>query len=296
MGEGGPPGRLRWPAIALGLRPRSACIALISDDMFAGSQARFTKRPSRQAASTGAKRSYLFAGMVHCATGHHPLSMQGKARKGHHYYACSYGATYGDVAACDAHAGQKWIYLREDALLPLVEQFFTQRIFGPLRLDKLRRQLKAAARDRKQEGHHVATRLRENIADAERRIKVQVQTLEDGVEPEIVTARIVELRADIAAAEADLAIIGPQEAEIELEDLEARLARLPDLSRHLRRANPETKRQTSRRSACGSTTTRPSAPSTCPPTSPKRLPTPSRTRKASRKRPSWLPTASPSAT
>jgi hypothetical protein len=38
--------------------------------------------------------------MVHCATGHHPLSMQGKARKDHHYYACSYGATYGDVSAC----------------------------------------------------------------------------------------------------------------------------------------------------------------------------------------------------
>jgi len=58
--------------------------------------------------------------MVHCATGHQPLSMQGKARKGHHYYACSYGASYGDTAAIDVHAGQKWIYLREDGLLPLV--------------------------------------------------------------------------------------------------------------------------------------------------------------------------------
>ena len=44
----------------------------------------------------GTERAYLFAGMVHCATGHQPLSMQGKARKGHHYYACSYGASYGE--------------------------------------------------------------------------------------------------------------------------------------------------------------------------------------------------------
>jgi hypothetical protein len=57
--------------------------------------------------------------MIHRATGHQPLSMQGKTRKGHHYYACSYGASYGDTAAVEVHANQKWIYLREDALLPL---------------------------------------------------------------------------------------------------------------------------------------------------------------------------------
>jgi site-specific DNA recombinase len=221
-----------------------AHIALISDETFAASQARFSRRPGRQVSASGAKRAYLFAGMVHCATGHQPLSMQGKARKDHHYYACSYGATYGDVAACETHAGQKWIYLREDALLPLVEQFFAQRIFGPLRLDKLRKQLKTAATEHKQEGRHVATRLRDHITDAERRIKIQVQTLEDGVEAEIVTARIAELRADIAAAEADLALLGPEDVEADVQDLEDRLGRLPNLSRQLHRASPEIKRQT----------------------------------------------------
>jgi hypothetical protein len=33
-----------------------------------------------------------------------------------------YGASYGNTAATQVLANQKWIYLREDALLPLVEQ------------------------------------------------------------------------------------------------------------------------------------------------------------------------------
>jgi NAD(P)-dependent dehydrogenase (short-subunit alcohol dehydrogenase family) len=52
-------------------------------------------------------------GMVRCCSGHQQLSMQGKARKGHHYYACGYSSSYGERAALEAHAGQKWLYLRE---------------------------------------------------------------------------------------------------------------------------------------------------------------------------------------
>jgi site-specific DNA recombinase len=92
--------------------------------------------------------------------------MQGKARKGHHYYACSYGANYGDRAATEVHAGQKWIYLREDALLPLVERFFAQRIFGPLRLEKLAQQLKAHDRDERRANRLAATRLRQHLGMA----------------------------------------------------------------------------------------------------------------------------------
>ena len=215
---------------------------LVSDETFHASQARFEKRPGRQVASKSNR--YLFAGMVHCATGHQPLSMHGKARKGHHYYACSYGKDYGDVAAFETHAGQKWIYLREDALQPLVEKFFAERIFGPMRLDKLARQLKNHERDRKRTQRHTATRLRQLITDAERRIKVQVQALEDGVEASVVTARITELQADITAAEADLAELDPQETEAEEADLNARLSKLPDLTEQLRNAPREIQRQT----------------------------------------------------
>jgi len=68
------------------------------------------------------------------------------------------------------------------------------------RCAKLARQLKAHDRDAKRTQRHTATCLRQLIVDAERRIKVQVQALEDGLEPEIVTARIPDLRADIRAA------------------------------------------------------------------------------------------------
>ncbi len=189
-------------------------------------------------------RNYLFAGMAHCTTDHQPLSMQGKARKGHHYYACSYGATYGDTAAADVHAGQKWIYLREDALLPLVEQFFAQRIFGPMRLEKLARQLHTHDRERKRNGQLLATRLRQQISEADRKIKVQVQALEDGIEPEIVTARITELRADRQAAQDALDELTPAEIEAEDDYLTQRLARIPDLARSPHDATPEIKRQT----------------------------------------------------
>jgi hypothetical protein len=54
--------------------------------------------------------------------------MQGKARKGHHYYACAYATNYGDTAAIEAHAGKKWVLVREDWLKRLVLRFFEQRI------------------------------------------------------------------------------------------------------------------------------------------------------------------------
>jgi hypothetical protein len=135
--------------------------------------------------------------------------------------------------------------LREDALLLLlVEQFFAQRIFGPMRLDKLAKQLRSHDRERRKTGQLAATRLRQQIADANRKIRIQVQALEDGIEPEIVTARISELKADKEAAMAALAEIDQPQLENEDDYLADRLARIPDLTQSLRNAPPEMKRQT----------------------------------------------------
>ena len=81
--------------------------------------------------------------MVRCASGHQPLAMYGRTRKQHTYLTCDYGRTYGKVAAEQIEGHGQWLSLREDALLPLVEQFFAERIFGPMRLEKLARQLRA---------------------------------------------------------------------------------------------------------------------------------------------------------
>jgi hypothetical protein len=171
--------------------------------------------------------------------------MHGKARKGHHYYACSYATTYGDQAALDTHAGQKWIYLREDNLLKLVERFLAQRIFGPMRLERLSKQLRDHHNTTAREGQLASGKIRQQLADTDRRIKLQVQALEDGIEPELVASRITELRDQHAAMTAALTALGPAEvAEDDDEALTARLARIPDLTQAFRRAPIDVKRQT----------------------------------------------------
>ncbi len=96
-----------------------AHLPLVSDDVYEAAQARFEKTV-RAKASARAKREYLFSGMVRCCAGHQPLGMHGKARKGHHYYGCSYSTTYGETAALEAHGGQKTVSVREDWLERLV--------------------------------------------------------------------------------------------------------------------------------------------------------------------------------
>ncbi|MBK5118050.1 MAG: recombinase family protein, partial [Thermoleophilia bacterium] len=128
-----------------------AHLPLVSDDVYEAAQARFEKTVRSQA-SARAKREYLFSGMVRCCAGHQPLGMHGKARKGHHYYGCSYSTTYGETAALEAHGGQKTVSVREDWLERLALRFFEQRIFGPMRVDKLAKQLKAHSRAERRNG------------------------------------------------------------------------------------------------------------------------------------------------
>jgi len=56
---------------------------------------------------------------------------------------CDYGRTYGKVAADLIEGHGQWLSVREDVLLPLVERFFAERVFGPMRLEKLAHQLRA---------------------------------------------------------------------------------------------------------------------------------------------------------
>ena len=70
-----------------------------------------------------------------------------------------------------------------------------------------------------------------------------MQALEKGVEPELVSERIAELRGEKEALEEALAEVGAEREEMEDEELAKQLARVPDLSKALAEATPEVQRQ-----------------------------------------------------
>ncbi len=122
-------------------------------------------------------------------------------------------------------------------------RFFEQRIFGPLRIERLEKQLRAHARSERAEVKLAGTKLRKQIAEIDRKIKAQVIALEEGVEPELVSARIKELRGEKEVLVAALAEIGTEREEAEDEELARQLQRVPDLAKSLAEATPAMQRQ-----------------------------------------------------
>ena len=170
--------------------------------------------------------------------------MYGRTRKQHVYLTCDYGRTYGKVAAEQIDGHGQWLSLREDALLPLVEQFFAERIFGPMRLDKLSRQLRTHQNATRKQTDTRQRQLRDQIADLDRRIGLQITALERGIEPDLVGQRIAEHRDAKDAAEIELRALTPAAVNSGPdEDPAALLARIPNLAHHLQQAPPEIKRQ-----------------------------------------------------
>jgi hypothetical protein len=71
-----------------------------------------------------------------------------------------------------------------------------------MRVEKLERQLRANGRKMKRKSKDTHKRLRQEIADLDRRIGLQIDALEQGIEPELVGARIAQLRLEKEQAEA----------------------------------------------------------------------------------------------
>ncbi len=189
-----------------------------------------------------ANRFYQLRGLVHCATGHNPLRMQGKTAKGNTYYACGYRLDYGDTAA-EAVGHGKWQYVREEPLVELLDAFFATRIFGPKRLDFFRMQSDALDAKRQSEDGQRRDRLVRLIGEIDRRTERQVAAIEAGVDPAVVSERISSLKAKRAEAEdllsqldtTPLGLAGP-------EDSLAILEGLPDLGSSLASADPKLRR------------------------------------------------------
>jgi len=217
---------------------------LISDALFTAAQEEFARRSRRTNGRGNGQAGYLFTGMVRCCAGHQPLAMYGRQRKGITYMTCDYGRVYGAVAADQIDGHGKWLSIREDALLPLVEDFFAQRIFGPLRTDKLARQLRTHAKTTHKQTAAAHRHLRDTIADLDRRIGLQITALEHGIEPELVGQRIATLRQDKEKAEVELGSLAPADPQsTAADDPAALLERIPDLTAVLRDAPADVKRQ-----------------------------------------------------
>ena len=103
--------------------------------------------------------------------------------------------------------------------------------------------MRTNAREQRREGKLAGTRIRQQIVELDRKIKAQVQALERGIEPELVSERIGELREEKRALEEALSEIGAQREEAEQDELTEQLARVPDLTKALKEATPEIQRQ-----------------------------------------------------
>ena len=219
--------------------------ALVSDEMFAAAQERFRHNPRPKGLPRAGGHTFLFTGMVKCATGHAPLAMHGRQRtkpnKTYTYMTCDYGRTYGREAADQIDGHGQWLSVREDIMLPLVERFFQQRIFGPMRMQKLARQLDAHSRRSNRDTRATQTKMRRQVVDLDHAIALQIEAIEKGIPPELVGPRITQLRAEKEQIETALHELQPQ-AAADHADLTASLERLPDLTQQLRDATPEVKR------------------------------------------------------
>ncbi len=218
---------------------------LISVEQFEKVQAEMKRRHRRNASPLRrtSKRFYLLRGFVHCATGHNPLRMQGKSRKGHTYYACGYRIDYGDKAA-EALGHGKWQYVREDALVNLVDTFFATRIFGSDRVSHFRSQTEALATDLQGQDSTRRERILRLIDDIDSRVARQVAAIEAGIDPKVVGERLQQLNSKREEAQELLDTLEPDRPgrEVEFEDARAALEGLPDLSKPLTKADPELRR------------------------------------------------------
>ncbi|HEX7245089.1 MAG TPA: recombinase family protein [Solirubrobacterales bacterium] len=221
--------------------------ALVSDEQFKRTQVEMKRRSNAHGGRRRPQqRFYLLRGIVHCATGHNPLRMQGRARKGEPtYYTCGYRAAYGDRAA-EAVGHGKWQYVREDTALPLIDAFFTTRIFGPESAAHFRAEHPALANELRTRDDAKRERAGRRLSELEQRIERQLAAIEAGVDPVLVGKRIRALKVERQEAEAVLAQLEASRPRgndgLDLDQACALLAGLPDLRKPLQGADPELRR------------------------------------------------------
>jgi site-specific DNA recombinase len=180
--------------------------ALVTDELFERVQTEMKHRSNGHGSRRRRpqQRPFLLRGIVHCATGHNPLRMQGRARKEEPtYYTCGYRTSYGDRAA-EAVGHGKWQYVREDSLVRLIDSFFATRIFGADRLDHFRAHSSTLASDLQNRNGDKRKRIAKQLGEVDQRIERQLAAIEAGVDPMVVGKRIGALKTEREEAEVAL--------------------------------------------------------------------------------------------
>ena len=221
-----------------------AHLPLVSDETYEAAQERFDEG-SRGKGSL-ARRSAPTCSRAWCAAA--PATSRCRCRAGPARATTTTPAptatNYGETAAIEAHGGQKWVYVREDWLAaPGPAASSSSGSSARCASSASRSSCAPTPASSAANGKLAGTRMRQQIAELDRKIKAQVQALEKGIEPELVSERIAELRGEKEALEEALAEIGAERQEAEEEELSEQLARIPDLTEALREAPAEIKRQ-----------------------------------------------------
>jgi Recombinase len=221
--------------------------ALVSEEDFERVQVEMKSRSTGQGGNRRRytqKRFYQLRGIVHCATGHNPLRMQGKHRKSSTYYTYGYRLSYGDTAA-EATGHGKWQYVREDSLLTLIDAFFATRVFGADRLVHFRRQSSTLGAELESKNGSERERAGSQLGEVDQRIERQLAAIEAGVDPVLVGERIRELKAERQEIEAAIAQLDRAQRDSEgfdVDEAAAILDSMPDLAKPLAEADPELRR------------------------------------------------------
>jgi site-specific DNA recombinase len=211
----------------------------------------------RQGSRTGAapnthpqtKRSYLLRSyVIHDACSRR---MFGKTRKGHAYLACQPDARH--------HASRDWypthpksIWVREDALLAAVHDFFATRILGPDRRRLLASQLNTHPPVTTDDTARRRAQLAKHIHDLRRRQTNLLDQLEHGQDDDLdpdtrrafrktIRDRFADLAGQIRRAEADRDALRPPAITPAADNADL-IDRLPQIQLHLAQAPDELQR------------------------------------------------------
>ncbi|MHB8296094.1 MAG: recombinase zinc beta ribbon domain-containing protein [Acidimicrobiales bacterium] len=178
---------------------------LVTRELFDAAAAVAAERQgSRHGANSNAahpdtKRAYLLRSLVVCeACGRR---MFGKTRRHYTYYSCQPGLNHVGKAAERFPEHPKSVWVRQDALLPGIAEFFTQRIFGARRKELLAADLGEVDHRAETARADSLAALRRALADIEVRQERLVRTLEAHDDPDgSVFSRVRDRLGELEAA------------------------------------------------------------------------------------------------